>query len=444
MKVLLAATPLTGHVNPILSIGRILVSHGHEVVLNTATSIGRRAGDIGARFVPFPPEADLDLRDMDAAFPERKHLTGLDQLRFNFERLFFDPIPHQYAGFLDILEDFHADVLIADNFCFGTLPMLLGNRNKRPRIVHCGVSYLQCRRDDGAPFHAGYPPAHTEAQRQEYIEPRRKIEEDFLKPIHSYLDMRLAESGVKPLRMNVFDAAVSLPDVYMHSSVPGFEYPRRELPAPVHFVGSLASQTGTVTLPEWAHELDGAKRVVFATQGTLANENPGRLIESTLTAMADEPDVLVVVTMGGRPVNALRDPVPGNARIAAYLPFDWLLPKVDVVVTNGGYGTVNQALALGVPLVVAGLTEDKAEVSARVAWSGTGINLRTQSPSVDTLKQAIRNVLDVPDFREAAGRMAAEFATLDTEAEVLRLVLTPPPTIAQDGNPGEQVTTPGK
>jgi UDP:flavonoid glycosyltransferase YjiC (YdhE family) len=143
-------------------------------------------------------------------------------------------------------------------------------------------------------------------------------------------------------------------------------------------------------------------------------------------------------------VNALRDPVPGNARIAAYLPFDWLLPKVDVVVTNGGYGTVNQALALGVPLVVAGLTEDKAEVSARVAWSGTGINLRTQSPSVDTLKQAIRNVLDVPDFREAAGRMAAEFATLDTEAEVLRLVLTPPPTIAQDGNPGEQVTTPGK
>jgi UDP:flavonoid glycosyltransferase YjiC (YdhE family) len=80
--------------------------------------------------------------------------------------------------------------------------------------------------------------------------------------------------------------------------------------------------------------------------------------------------------------------------------------------------------------VVAGLTEDKAEVSARVAWSGTGINLRTQSPSVDALNRAIRNVLDVPDFREAAGRMAAEFATLDTETEVLRLVLAPSTTTA--------------
>jgi UDP:flavonoid glycosyltransferase YjiC (YdhE family) len=423
MKVLLAATPLPGHLNPILSIGRLLVSHGHEVVLNTATSMGGRAGDIGARFVPFLPPADLDLRDMDAAFPERRHLTGLDQLRFSFKRLFFDPVPHQHAGFLNVLKDFQADVLIADNFCFGTLPMLLGQRSERPAIIHCGVSYLQCQRDDGAPFHAGYPPAQTDAQRRAYAELRREVEKSFLEPIHRHLDMRLAESGLNRLHTNVFDAAVKLPEVYLHSSVPGFEYPRRELPASVHFVGSLSSQAGAAALPEWANELDGTKKsVVFVTQGTVANEDFGRLIGPTLAAMAGDPDVLVVVTTGGRAVDALPSPVPGNARVAEYLPFDWLLPKVDVVVTNGGYGTVNQALALGIPLVVAGLTEDKAEVSARVAWSGTGINLRTHSPSVDMLKRAIRDVLDIPGFREAAGRIAAEFAALDTEREVLRLV----------------------
>jgi len=26
-----------------------------------------------------------------------------------------------------------------------------------------------------------------------------------------------------------------------------------------------------------------------------------------------------------------------NARLASYLPFEWILPKVDVFVTNGGY-----------------------------------------------------------------------------------------------------------
>jgi formate dehydrogenase assembly factor FdhD len=40
-----------------------------------------------------------------------------------------------------------------------------------------------------------------------------------------------------------------------------------------------------------------------------------------------------------------------------------LLPKVDVMVTNGGYGGVQRAVSTGVPLVVAGSTEDELEVA---------------------------------------------------------------------------------
>ena len=65
-------------------------------------------------------------------------------------------------------------------------------------------------------------------------------------------------------------------------------------------------------------------------------------------------------------------PLPPNTYVAEYLPHDVLLPKVDVMVTNGGYGAVQRALSTGVPLVVAGDTEDKPEVAARVAWSGAG------------------------------------------------------------------------
>ena len=62
-------------------------------------------------------------------------------------------------------------------------------------------------------------------------------------------------------------------------------------------------------------------------------------------------------------------------------PTTCLLPHVDAMVTNGGYGGVQQALAHGVPLVVAGDSEDKPEVAARVQWSGAGINLHTGRPS---------------------------------------------------------------
>ena len=83
-----------------------------------------------------------------------------------------------------------------------------------------------------------------------------------------------------------------------------------------------------------------------------------------------------------------------NTYVAEYIPHDVLLPKVDVMVTNGGYGAVQRALSMGVPLVVAGNTEDKPEVAARVAWTGAGINLRTGTPTAGAVRAAVREVLN--------------------------------------------------
>ena len=104
------------------------------------------------------------------------------------------------------------------------------------------------------------------------------------------------------------------------------------------------------------------------------------------------------------------------------MPFEWLLPRVNVLVTNGGYGSVNQAMSYGIPLVTAGLTEDKADVNARVAWSGVGINLATNEPTPGALRKAVRTVLDRPAYRMRATRMADEFADIDTRSEILRII----------------------
>jgi UDP:flavonoid glycosyltransferase YjiC (YdhE family) len=99
-----------------------------------------------------------------------------------------------------------------------------------------------------------------------------------------------------------------------------------------------------------------------------------------------------------------------------------LLPRIDVLVTNGGYGTVNQALSYGVPLVTAGLTEDKADMNARVAWSGVGIDLRTNEPTPSALREAVCCVLDRPDHRARAARMAELLGKIDTRREILRIL----------------------
>ena len=73
-------------------------------------------------------------------------------------------------------------------------------------------------------------------------------------------------------------------------------------------------------------------------------------------------------------------------------------------------------------LVTAGLTEDKADVNARVAWSGVGLNLATNEPTPEALREAVRTVLDRPAYRMRASRMADEFSSIGTRSAVLRII----------------------
>jgi UDP:flavonoid glycosyltransferase YjiC (YdhE family) len=263
----------------------------------------------------------------------------------------------------------------------------------------------------------------------------KEYDEALDRPVIQRVNRLLKSLGTGRISLPLFHSVIELSDAYLQLSVPSFEFPR-EMPAPVHFVGAPPIIPGQVPLPPWAAELDGSRKVVLVTQGTVANHNFGLLVAPTLAAMANEPDVLVVATAGGRPIEAIPGHIPSNARVATFLPFEWLLPRVSVLVTNGGYGSVNQAMSNGIPLVTAGLTEDKADVNARVRWSGLGINLETNEPTPDALRKAVRTVLDRPAYRMRAAQMASEFAGIDTRSEIVRIinqVVTPERSTARAG-----------
>lgn len=438
MKILIASTPATGHLNPLLAITRFLMAEGHEIAFLSGTALRGRIEASGASFHALPPAADFDLRVFDAVVPELKSIPpGPEWLRTAVERLFVDTVPAQHEGLQQVLRRFPADIVIGDDMFFGVLPMLLGPRSERPPIALCGTSFLHWRREDGAPHFVGMPPATTQKQRDEYATLYEEHDRLIHKPAGDRLNRTLQAMDVAPLTMPMFDSVVELADAYLQLSVPSFEFPRK-FPRSVHFVGRPPIIPGQAPLPSWAGDLDGSRKVVLVTQGTVANHNFGLLIAPTLAALADESDLLVVATAGGRSADDIPGPIPANARLAQYLPFEWILPKADVFVTNGGYGSVNQAMSFGIPLVTAGLTEDKADVNARVAWSGVGIDLATNEPTPRALREAVRAVLENPTYRRHALSMANEFAGIDTRTEVLRVIhrlaLTPnEQAVRQDG-----------
>jgi MGT family glycosyltransferase len=423
MKVLIASTPSPGHLNPLLAIARGLLEDGHDVTIMTGSAFRARIEASGATFRAFPDAADFDPSDIHAIAPELKTMEpGPEWLRVALQRIFADPIPAQYEGMQQVLRDDPPDVIFAEDMMFGVLPMLLGPRANRPAVVLCGTSVLHAARDDGAPLFLGLPHAAAQSERDQYVNIAKDYDRIVNEPVQRQVNETLARFGVGPLPMAICYSGSTLADAFLQLTVPSFEFPRVKLPPTIHFVGRPPIVPNQAPIPPWANELDGSRKVVLVTQGTVANHDFGLLVAPTLAGLANEKDLLVVVTTGGRSVDTIPGPIPSNARVASFLPFEWMLEKADVFVTNGGYGSVNQALSFGLPIVAAGQTEDKADVTARIEWSGAGINLATNQPSPQAVRDAVRAVLDQPNYRARAQAMAGEFAAIDTRAEIIRII----------------------
>ncbi len=419
MKIVFAAVPAPGHLNPLLAIARLVRARGDEAVVVTGRALASHVEAAGLRFVPLAPSGDFDYRTLDADDPERTALApGPDHLRRVFERVFIDTMPAQADTLLQAIADEAPDVVVVDSLFLGSAPLFLGSA-PRPPVVTCGITILTLDRADGAPMGLGLPPARDAAERGRYRAIKAGVEAAFTGPVQAHADATLAGMGLPPLGAPLMHACIFNCDAYLAGTVPEFEFDVGPLPAHVSFVGALPPPPVAGALPGWWGDLDGGRPVVLVTQGTVANADFRQLIEPTLMGLADRDDLLVLATTGGRSVSELGMAVPANARVTPFMPFAPLLPRIQALVTNGGYGTVQLALRAGVPIVVAGLTEDKAEVAARVAAAGAGIDLHTNEPTPGAIRASVDAVLTEPSYSERAHAFAASFAAHDTPSEIL-------------------------
>jgi MGT family glycosyltransferase len=416
-RFLLCTTPALGHTVPLLAVSRRMVEQGHEVAFYTTPHYEERVKSTGAEFLPI--EVAFDAHDLMVVNPEREASSkrGVSGLKDDLRRIFVGPVPGQARDIRTILESYDADCIVVDSMFLGALPLGVRPRAERPALACVGVMpYSQPSRDT-APFGIGLQPGRGALSRLRNRSLNWLTVHGVLADIERFTRARLAEAGAPGVKTSLLDLQPSLVDAYFQATVAGFEYPRSDLAPTVRFVGpilappSTATATATAT-PGWWPELSEGRPVVHVTQGTLDNADLGRLLLLTVAALARD-DVLVVATTGGPDPEPLRAGLPENVRLERFVPHDLLLPHVDAMVTNGGYGGVQQALAHGVPLVVAGDSEDKPEVAARVQWSGAGVNLHTGKPSQAMVAQAVRRVLTRPSYRARAGALQDEIAACD-------------------------------
>ncbi|MGO4444319.1 glycosyltransferase [Mycobacterium sp. 2YAF39] len=413
---MIAASPLAGHVLPMALIGAHLRQVGHDVVMLTDDDHRGVVERSGLTFERLDPDAGVrsptPASKIDRLLPElfRRYSLGRSDVRSTF----IAPLAAQYRSLNAAVDSHAADAVLVDLAFTGALPLLA--TNPRPSVLVCGVGPMTLTSADTAPFGMAWPPRPG----MDYTGMHTVVNRVLFRDIEKQFDSALrAVGGRCPVPLMDWPR---LADRLVQLTVPGFEYPRRDLAPNVEFVGPVLpdSEAERFEEPSWWSEIIRARTVVHVTQGTHDNGDLDQLIGPTLAAFAGEADVVVVATTGQRTGQRLSFDVPANAHVVAWLPYSALLPHVDVMVTNGGYGGVHHALRYGVPVVVAGESGDKAEVAARVAHAGVGVNLKTAHPDAARISAAVRSIGD--EHRAAARRLGhqiSQTAPFDTIADTL-------------------------
>jgi UDP:flavonoid glycosyltransferase YjiC (YdhE family) len=428
-----AAAPVTGHISPTLYTAREMIRRGYQIVFMTSPEFKDAVESIGAEYyetsVFFPP-GSLEAREK---FP-----PGPPKLVFDMETCFLGAIPTRSANLKSLLEmvrerEPHRQVIvITETAAMAVQPFKYGaplpkGYDKFPKVIGINFIPLMVCSVDTAPFGPGLPPDSTESGRARNVFMQQLMALGPLSSPHELYLKILRDAGCTSSPEGFFlDTFVTTYDCCFQMCTPSLEYPRCDLDPSIRFAGALPKRgvDPNFQYPSWWSKIkDNAalpaaspekKKLIMVTQGTVAIDYNDIIIPA-VKAFAKRNDVLLLVILGVKDASLPADlEIGSNTQVIDYLPYDAGLQYADLFISNGGYGGVLHGVTNGVPMVLAGLTEDKAEVAARGEYAGLAVNLRTQSPSVEALYEGAEKVLSDPKYTMKARRIQQENEDLDS------------------------------
>jgi hypothetical protein len=204
----------------------------------------------------------------------------------------------------------------------------------------------------------------------------------------------------------------------------GFSLPTTTRKVPLRCVFT-PTQTA---VPEWLLERPERPRVGISLGLSQREfiEGGWDYMPSLMEAVADL-DIEVVATLNAVQLANL-DSLPGNVRVADYLPLNQLLPTCSALIHHGGIGTFASAANYQVPQLVTDLDAPVSmkypvatSTAAYVAGRGAGLTLDIAS-SPDAMRKQLSLVLGEPSFQDGAERVYEDLLAMPSPVDLVPVV----------------------
>lgn len=380
--------PTVGHINPLQVLGRELVALGHRVTIVHVDDMARFVTDPAIGF------AAIDAREpgaLDAYLSLLGRPTGARGLT-RMIRATAAMTATLLDGAPAALAQIGAEAVIADTA--EPAGAVIAERMRLPFVA--SVTGLPLLREENVP-----PPFLGWRYRADPIGRNRNnggysVADILMRPITRVLDDRRRAWGLgedaPPLR-------------WVAQCPRGFDYPRSALPAGFEYGGpwrGTDEADAALDLPR------DARPLVFCSLGTLQGSR--RALFQTMAAACAAVGACAVIGHGGGLTAAEEAALPGDPLVRAFWPQQAVLRHCAAAILHGGFNTVLDALAAGVPIVALPIAFEQPGTAARIAYAGAGRVLSPRGLTASVLALALRGVMTEPSYRAAARRIGDEMA----------------------------------
>lgn len=375
-----------GDIFPSVALLLELRRRGHEVHVRTGANEVERLGTLGLKAAAIDAGIEaIEIDDWKARTPTGAALRLLSALAAR--------APREIDDLRRAVAEVGPDGLIVDASCQGAGYM--AEASSLPWVQYCPYPPL-IRSADAPVYGLGLRPARGALGRARdrigwklndramagQLRPRNKLR---------------AGLGLRPLRR--YDEQYLEAARFITFTAEPYEYPRRDWPVNVRLVGP-ATWEPPADPPAW---LGAEKRPIVLVTASTALQGDDKLITTALSALAGE-DLCVVAT------TAAHDPapfsVPANARVERFIPHAPIIARAACVVSHGGQGTTQKALAAGVPVCAVPFCRDQFEVARRVEVCDAGVRLPHNRLTESRLREAVHHAITK---RGGATRVAQAF-----------------------------------
>ncbi|NP_001310062.1 uncharacterized UDP-glucosyltransferase YjiC-like [Tetranychus urticae] len=422
LRILMSSLDAYGHFNAILGLGEKLVSRGHHVYYANRSGYRSMVEASGLKFIPienYDPtmgnfqanQVILKYIDNYAKQMEKSSLNrltdwSLNDLVNNLE--YFSEMKRMEKVLEIIIDKMKPDLVIGD-FTFA-LPLFI--KSTIPCIPLLSTNPLPLYGERGPPIASGYSVKGPKDVWSKY----RKAEKLSMIGLQLYLRPWWWRKCLSPPESSKLRSFAKYFGIYVYPSCLDYDSDLGHPPSNwVRMDMCIRQSQSEFQLPDCLNQMPG--KLIYLSMGSLGSVNL-KLMRRLVTTLSSCPHRFIVSKGARGDQLELTDNMWGDNFVNQLA----ILPKVDLVITNGGSNTIIESLSAGKPMIVLPLFYDQLDNAQRIDEKGLGRRLDPFNYKEGELLETIEDLLENRSIRDKVEQVAREMRKSVEQNKVCELI----------------------